>query len=224
VFQSKKDAAKQQVMDGILTGRYGPGHFLRQNDVAAELGLSSTPVREALTELQMAGLLVHEAHRGFRVAQFEEKQVRDLYQVRRLVELPAAELAVDHVDGATLAELRDLLGNFEAFARTTDLHLTMRAHDNFHRAVFGLSGNPFLLETIERLWNGIPRFAAWSLRGRLEASMAEHREILRCLVARDRAGVATAYDRHLGKAAAALIENLAGRTGPADAAARGAAR
>jgi DNA-binding GntR family transcriptional regulator len=65
MFRSKKEIVKQQVVQAILSGRYAAGVYLRQNTIADEFGLSSTPVREALTELQTSGLLVHHAHRGF---------------------------------------------------------------------------------------------------------------------------------------------------------------
>ena len=210
MFRSKKEIVKQQVVQAILSGRYAAGVYLRQNTIADEFGLSSTPVREALTELQTSGLLVHHAHRGFQVAEISKDRVRDAYQARRIIEIAAAELAVPHVTETGINHLRALLSDMERFRKAREFQRMMNANDSFHRTIFAMSGNSFLVETIERLWNWIPRFAPWMLEGRQLASINEHRAILDALAAGDRSAVAAAYGIHLDNACKTFLEKLAG--------------
>ena len=200
MFHSKKDVAKAVLRDAILTGRYGPGQFLRQNDIAADLGLSSTPVREAFSELQATGLLVHEAHRGFRVASLDAGRLRQIYAARRIIEVETARLAVQHAEDDALAELKNLLEDMKRHRASGQMDRMMLTNDTFHRTLFAQSGNPFLVDAIERLWTSFPRFLPWTVEGRQEASLAEHERIIKALAARDGDAIARAYETHMDNA------------------------
>ena len=84
--QTKRELAAEVLREAILSGRYGPGERLRQNQIARELGLSATPVREALRELHAQGLVVHESRRSVRVAEVDLDDLRELYAVRSVLE------------------------------------------------------------------------------------------------------------------------------------------
>ena len=90
--------------DAILSSRYPAGACLEQNRIAAELGLSPTPVREALRELLARGLLVQKAHHSVRVAEMKIDELRHLYSVRLLLEAEAACLATGAIGDAAIAE------------------------------------------------------------------------------------------------------------------------
>jgi len=200
MFQSKKDIAKERLLDAILSGRYEPGTYLRQNDIAADLNLSSTPVREAFSELQVEGLLVHESHRGFRVAQLHRRRVEQIYATRKIVEPAAARLAVANMTASAAAELSDLLDDMQRQRAAGDFAKMMVSNDNFHRTLFLLSGNEILVELIERLWNSFPRFLPWTLAGRQETSLAEHARIVSAVNSGDADKLAAAYEAHLDNA------------------------
>src|SRR5678815_2257937 len=92
-FLTKRELAVAKVKDAILLGRYRPGQALRQVQLMADLDLGATPAREAVLELVAKGLLVHESHRGMRVAGLDADRVRHVYNVRALLESEAARLS-----------------------------------------------------------------------------------------------------------------------------------
>jgi DNA-binding GntR family transcriptional regulator len=85
-FLTKRELAVARVKDAIMLGRYRPGQPLRQVQLMADLDLGATPAREAVLELVAKGLLVHESHRGMRVAALDAERVRYVYSVRALLE------------------------------------------------------------------------------------------------------------------------------------------
>lgn len=208
MFQSKKDIAKSALRDAILLGQYKPGQYLRQNDIAADLSLSSTPVREAFAELQVTGLLVHEAHRGFRVASLDAERIRQIYQARKIIEIETACLAVPRISKEAISELDNLLMDMTREPVGVNLSQRMMANDSFHRTLFEASANPFLVEAIERLWNSFPRFLPWTIESRQQASLEEHKTILAAIKKRDVASVAEAYETQHSNAMAVFLKLL----------------
>ena len=211
-FLSKKDIAKNALTQAILSGRHPPGSFLRQNDIAAELGLSSTPVREAFSDLQVTGLIVHEAHRGFRVAEIDAQRLRHIYAARRLLEPETARLAATRATGEAVEELRALFADMKRERTAGRINRMMRINDDFHRTLLLQGGNPLLVEAIERLWNSFPRFLPCTMEGRQEASLAETGAILKAFEAGDPDALAAAYSTHLDNALAAFLTWLGNST------------
>lgn len=209
VFNSKKEIAKKRLTEAIISGEFEPGEYLRQNEIAARFKLSSTPVREAFAELQMAGILIHEVHRGFRVADIDQQRVFQVFQLRKLIELEAARLAVSNVTEKVLNDLKDLLADMERQKDQGEFLAMIHTNDSFHRMLFSLSGNDFLADAIERLWYNLPRFAAWSVEGRRLASIVEHTNILKALCARDPRALIEAYTIHLTNAETAFYTLIA---------------
>lgn len=208
MFQSKKDHVRQDLISAILSGRHAPGDFLRQNEIAADLGISSTPVREALAELCASGLLEHVPHRGFRVVTCDEPRVRHIYQARRLIEAHTARLATPNIAGSTLAELQALLNVMFNHWRAGRFEMMVQANNAFHRQIFEFSANPFLVDSIERLWLNLPRFLPWNAQGRIDRSLAEHQKIFQALCNADPDAAANAYEEHLDNAQAVFLAQL----------------
>ncbi|MEP7328400.1 MAG: GntR family transcriptional regulator, partial [Betaproteobacteria bacterium] len=94
-FNTKREQAVAKVKDAIMMGRYQPGQSLRQVQLMADLDLGATPAREAALELVAMGLLVHESHRGMRVAEVDFGRVAHVYGVRALLEAEAARLSAN---------------------------------------------------------------------------------------------------------------------------------
>ena len=121
-FHTKKQIATDRLRHAIRIGRYPPGAPLRQNDIASDLGLSSTPVREALSELSDSGLVVYEQHRGSRVSTLDLDRIEQAYAARRIIEKESAKLAfkkIDHSGSSVIAPPRRALRNAAPFARAT---------------------------------------------------------------------------------------------------------
>jgi len=207
-YRTKREVAIAALRDAILTGRYPAGARLEQNRIAAELGLSPTPVREAFRELLARGLLVQKAHHSVRVAEINLDELRQLYAVRALLEAEAARLATAAMDEATAAELRRLHEAMLTGHRSRNISREQEADQAFHALLYRASGNSYLTELIRQLWSSFPRYLLWVVPGRTEASAAEHAAILDTVVRCDPDGAAAAVRHHLAEARASLEANF----------------
>jgi DNA-binding GntR family transcriptional regulator len=207
-IMTKKALARTSLMNAIRAGRYRPGQRLRQNDIARDLGLSSTPVREALTDLIGTGLVSYEEHRGVRVAEIDPERVRHVYQARKVIEHEAARLAFKGIDGALLARLRSLLHDMAAFRRAGQFDQLMLADEAFHLTILEASGNPYLVGAARHLWDGFPRYFIWLSEARMDQSMDEHAGMIDAVAAGDRKAFLAAVDEHLDHSMAAVLAYL----------------
>ncbi|MEI2778138.1 MAG: GntR family transcriptional regulator [Tetrasphaera sp.] len=160
---TKNDYAYAEVRRRILSGEFGPGAVVGQAALAAELGLSTTPLREALKRLAAEGLVILEAHRDARVSPITADEAEHLYEVRLYLDPVAASLAaqrrtVKDVDAITraLQAIRpiSIADDLDAFA----------LHREFHRAIHVAATNPILLETLDRLWDQADRYRIIGMR------------------------------------------------------------
>jgi DNA-binding GntR family transcriptional regulator len=197
LHRTKRELAITKVMDAIMLGRYVPGQSLKQSQLMADLDLGATPAREAALELVARGLLIHESHRGMRVAELEGGRVRHVYQVRALLEAEAARLATMHATPDTVARVTAHAKAMDAAFAADDLDSLGAADGRFHAALYDGSGNALLVSLIEQMWQQFPRYALWKSRERVRQSLAEHRAILAHYVAGDAAATAEAVRSHV---------------------------
>jgi DNA-binding GntR family transcriptional regulator len=190
--------------DAILLGRYRPGQSLRQVQLMADLGLGATPAREAALELVARGLLVHESHRGVRVAELDRGRVAHVYEVRALLESEAARLATANATGASIARLARCARAMESAFKANDLARLSLADEDFHRSLCEGGRNPVLLKLIGELWEQFPRYMLWRNPARVAQSLREHRQIARRFARRDADGTARAVRDHILHGLAAL--------------------
>lgn len=147
------DAVHERIRDAILSAELRPNHRLVEEELAAELDVSRTPVREALLRLRQEGLVVQ--HRGWVVRDHAPSEILEIIEARASVESAAAYLAAKRIDEATLAELEDLATEMEApgLSRIKINELNNR----FHELVTNASGNSQLIQFARRTrinyWN-----------------------------------------------------------------------
>ncbi len=213
-YHTKREIAIAALRDAILSGRYPAGARLEQNRIAAELGLSPTPVREAFRELLARGLLVQRAHHSVRVAKINLDELRHLYGVRSLLEAEAARLATAAMDDSTAAELHRVHEAMLTGHQVRDDERVQEADARFHALLYRASGNPYLAELIEQMWSSFPRYLLWLVPGRTDASIAEHAAILDAVLRRNPDAASVAVRRHLQQALAALETNFHNVTAP----------
>ena len=208
IYHSKSDIAVQALKQAVLTGRYAPGDWLRQNDVARDLGLSSTPVREALRELHVEGILEYEPHRGMRVPEINLCKLERLYSVRALLEGHAAGLAAIRITDADLAlleqEQRLMLTQLDE-GRLIEL---IAGDEALHLQIYAIADNEYLLKAIKLLWQQFPRYLLWSIPERARTSVDEHPQLIHALATRDAAVAELSCRLHLESALAALRTRL----------------
>jgi DNA-binding GntR family transcriptional regulator len=207
-FKTKKDMALGRLTHAIQTGQYKPGDRLRQNELAKNFGLSSTPVREALLELQSIGLVTYEAHRGVRVASLDIGRIKRVYTARHIVERETARLAFPNITPLLIGALDSLIDEMDACLSTSDFDGLISADVAFHLTMLEASGNEFLVKSATDLWNSFPKYFTWNIGNRLEESMQEHRAMVNALRARDEKQFAYEIERHIQHSCDVMIEHL----------------
>jgi len=200
----------------ILEGRIAPGEWLRQERVARELGVSQTPVREALKQLAAEGVVEYEPYRGIRVIRFTPEDVEDLYVGRMNEEGRAARFAAGRITPEELEALRAVNARMVACETPRDLAEYRVQNRDFHLGLVRTSGRAFLIRSAEQLWaafptmlwGNIPGVANVSVPGRDDPDAAEHEEILAALAAHDPDRAERAVRAHIESAANALVSAM----------------
>jgi DNA-binding GntR family transcriptional regulator len=136
--------------DAILSGQIAPGERIRQEEVAARLGTSRLPVREALRMLESEGLTEHTANKGARVPALDRHELDVLYQMRERLEPLALTESIPHL---TSGEIRDLEALAERIAADTDLTEFLVLDRAFHLGSYAGCGTEYLVATVTRMWN-----------------------------------------------------------------------
>ncbi len=139
----------------ILSGRIGPGERIRQEDVAARLGASRLPVREALRILEAEGLTEHTVNKGARVPSLSQREVDILYRIRERVEPLALTEGLRHVTAAHVDRLADLEARIEA---GTDVGEFLALDREFHLLTYATCDQELLTSMIVRLWNSTQHY------------------------------------------------------------------
>lgn len=183
------ERAYAHIKAAILSGRYPSGSRLPEDKVAAELGVSRTPIRDALRRLQVEQLITITPYSGARVAGWTPGELREIAQIRAMLEAFAAGLAAQKRSDADLAELAALCDRMEAEAARPMPDTDRLSEDNlaFHRIVARAADNTRLAASLEPLWSfpaTVRRYALFG-RERMRTSLAHHREILAAITAAD---------------------------------------
>lgn len=195
------EQAYRELRARIVDGRLPGGTRLLPNELATDLGISPTPVKEACLRLEADGLVATTARRGMTVRSFAAEDVESLYAARLLIEKGAVEAAFDagRIDATLKARLAASLEGHAAFAAGPSLDDLAQALDHdraFHTALVEAAGLPVISETHARLLNQTHTLLA-SVPGDYRQSVAEHRAIFDALAAGDRAGTLAALTTHL---------------------------
>lgn len=165
----------EQILAGLQSGELNPDYRLHQERLAELLSVSRTPVREALLRLEQEGILVSTNNGGFEIRKISEKDVRDIYQSRQAIEGFCAGLLAQTVDTVSLQKLREIIIEQEQTTAETN-HAYYEANRITHRAFVEATGNSYLLESFDALWNrSISMFNFQTLdKPRLAASLVGH--------------------------------------------------
>ncbi|WP_421844955.1 GntR family transcriptional regulator [Mycobacterium sp.] len=208
--QLSEDVARY-VRRQIFDGNYRPGEYVRLDQLAAELGISVTPVREALLMLRAEGLIAQQPRRGFVVLEVTRRDVTDVANVQAHVGGELAARAALNITDGQLRELKDIQVQLEDAYAGDDPELTVRLNHEFHRAINVAADSPKLAQ----LMSQITRFAAEamfpSIGGWPAQSVRDHRRVLEALEKRDGKLARAAMSDHLAAGAGPLIDHLVAR-------------
>ncbi len=176
----------------IVSGKYSPGEWLRQEEIANELDVSPTPVREALDKLAAAGLAERIPYRGVRVAQPTTREIADAYVLRLLLEVTAARLAAFNVSQEQAASLSSVLRRTAQVLASDDVSAYQHLNTQLHREIAAATGNRLLGRLCEFAINGFPGWMVYGdlleqpdlHRSALEQDFREHRVLVESIVGR----------------------------------------
>ncbi|MBW8486183.1 GntR family transcriptional regulator [Actinomadura parmotrematis] len=205
------DEVADHIRELIMSGQVRPGEFVRLERIAGDLGISVTPVREALLALRGEGFVTLEPRRGFRAAPLTRADVHDLFEAQAYFAGELAARAAASLTPAGLAELEGLQAELERAAAARDPAAIEDANHRFHRAVNLAAGSPknaWLLGLVARY---APRRFYPSIEGWPQASVDDHGSVLAALRSGDAGAARHAMRAHIRHAGALLVGHLEGR-------------
>ncbi|GAA3696239.1 GntR family transcriptional regulator [Arthrobacter ginkgonis] len=215
VALTKSAYAYDEIRRRILTGEIPQGSVLSQAQMAQEIGVSTTPLREALRRLAAEGMVQLESHRDARVTPLTADEARDLYLIRESLDPMAAGLAAASRTDGDIADIRESLKRLTPLSAAADLE-AMTAHREFHRAIYTASHSPLLIGILEGLWDKADRYRQVGLNSQKDSAkdrarvQKEHEEIADAVIAGDADRARESMQRHvvgsLGRRAIGVLE------------------
>ena len=198
-FLPLRDVVFNTLRQAILKGDLLPGERLMEIQLANKLGVSRTPIREAIRKLELEGLVIMIPRKGAIVAEITEKDLRDVLEVRTSLEVLAIELACVRITEEGLLELEEALNDFEKALSGKDVVLIAEKDVIFHDVVFNATNNERLIQTLNNLREQMYRYRLEFLKdfSHHERLRLEHQEIF-----------ATIKERNKERASKLIIEHI----------------
>ncbi len=189
----------ERLRSRIFAHELRPGSWIDEQALTAEYGISRTPLREALKVLASEGLITLRPGRGCQVTELGEKDLDELFPILALLEGRCAYEAAERADAAHHATIRTLHDQLEALAQDGDIAGFFEVNQRFHQLVQEIAGNRWLTQIIQdaRKVLKLTRFHSLFMAGRLQESLAEHRELVGAILARDPVRAQRAMEHHL---------------------------
>jgi DNA-binding GntR family transcriptional regulator len=205
--QLSEDVARF-VRNRIFDGTYVAGEYVRLDQLAAELGISVTPVREALFELRAEGLLAQQPRRGFVVLPVTSRDLADVANVQAHVGGELAARAATNIKDDELRELKEIQAQLEDAYASNDNDRAVRLNHEFHRAINVAADSPKLAQLMSQITRYAPESVFPTIAGSPDQSTKDHRRVLAALEKRDDKLSRKAMSDHLAAGAVPLIEHL----------------
>ncbi|HUY51263.1 MAG TPA: GntR family transcriptional regulator [Streptosporangiaceae bacterium] len=196
------------VRDSIMAGQMKPGEFIRTERLAEELGVSATPVREALMTLQSEGSVMWEPRRGYRVAAISAQDIIDLYDVQAYIAGGLAARAAEILPTEAITHLQSLQTALTDAARAGDLTRVDELNHEIHRTINRAAGPSQLVTLLAVTARYAPRRFFGKITGWANASAHDHGAIFDALMRRDPDAASTAMADHIRHAGLLLAEHL----------------
>lgn len=205
-----RDVVFNTLRQGILTGELKPGERLMEIHLANRLGVSRTPIREAIRKLELEGLVIMIPRRGAEVAQITEKNLRDVLEVRRALDAFAAGLACERMDEECIHELNDAKIEFEKATKTKDAKIIAKADVKFHDIILMSTGNERLVQLVNNLAEQLYRYRFEYIKDEQSHKqlMEEHEEIYSSIVIGNKERASHAVQVHINNQEKSIINHL----------------
>jgi|SRR5690625_211823 len=204
---SRSDQAYRFIVEGIREGRFIPGTRLREIELATQMGLSRTPVREALGRMQVQGLAVNDPDRGLIVTEPDYSMTSELYAMREVLEGTAARLAARHASDVEIEFLNEINQRDALLTTPKELSANNRL---FHETLYQCAHNRYLLKTLNSLQESMMLLGPTTLAspGRAEKARQEHQALVDALQRRDPDTAEAAARAHIISAYRIRLDSL----------------
>ncbi len=210
-YRTKEEQVADYLREGILSGRLPRGTRLKQQEIAQQLKISITPVREALKLLEAEGYISSDSYRGATVVPFDIGTSTEALKLRIMLETQLVESAARNLTSADIAELQVLADQFEKAADSGDSTGARGVNYRFHRRIYDFADLPQTLHFVQVLWARYPFDAINRIGGRASRAAEEHAELLRNFIEGDAAGAMLTMRRHIESGWAEFRESLESR-------------
>lgn len=205
-----RDVVFNALRQAILYGKLQPGERLMEITLANQLGVSRTPVREAIRKLENEGLVLMIPRKGAQVAPITEKDLNDVLEVRLGLEELAMICACERVTQEQLEEIRVAQEKFEATLQDSELPHLAKADEDFHELIYQVTGNRRLMQIIHNLREQMYRYRVEYLK---DANVGrtlneEHKELYHALEDRDATHAIECMKRHIKNQQSAIVKGL----------------
>lgn len=205
-----RDVVFNTLRQAILKGELKPGERLMEIQLAQRLGVSRTPIREAIRKLELEGLVTMVPRKGAEVAKITEKSLKDVLEVRKSLEELAMKIACDKMNEETLENLEEALEEFKKAIASKELTAIAEADVNFHDVIYNSTDNVKLIQILNNLREQMYRYRIEYIKDYKSHSrlINEHMEIIDCLKKRDKEKGTVTICNHIDNQEMTVINNI----------------
>ena len=209
-FLPLRDVVFNTLRKAILTGQLKPGERLMEVHLANSLGVSRTPIREAIRKLELEGLVIMIPRRGAEVARITEKSLKDVLEVRRALDVLSVELACDRITEEDIERLLNACQDFEQAARGKDSSVIAKADVDLHDIIVEATGNQRLQQLVNNLSEQMYRYRFVYIKeeSQHDTLVVEHREIYESIARRDKERAMAAARIHIDNQEKSIIRQI----------------
>lgn len=209
-YKPLREIVFETMREAIISGQLRPGERLMEAQLAEEMGVSRTPVREAIRKLELEGFVVMIARKGAYVADLSTKDIADVFEIRSALEALAAGLAAERITDEEMEDLQRILVKVSESAESHDLEALINVDTEFHDVLYKASRNNRLVQIISNLREQIQRFRSTTLAspGRMKNALEEHKKIVDAISERNVALAMQLAQEHIENAENSMMESI----------------
>lgn len=209
-YQPLREVVCESLREAIRNGVLKPGERIMEIQLAEELGVSRTPVREAIRKLELEGYVVMMPRRGTYVANMSIRDINEIFEIRTALESLSNGLAAEHITDEELEHLQRLLVIIGGYIKDGNIEKIVETDIEFHDLMYHAARNQRLVGIISNLRDQLTRFRTLSMSypGRLEATLDEHRTIVEAIANGDRKAASKAAEQHMENSEKTLLKAM----------------
>ncbi len=209
-YQPLREVVCESLRDAIRKGILKPGERLMEIQLAEDLGVSRTPVREAIRKLEQEGYVIMMPRRGTYVASMSIRDVNEIFEIRTALESLSNGLAAERITAEELERLQRLLIQISGYIKEGNMEKIVETDIEFHELLYQASRNTRLVGIIANLREQLTRFRTLSMSypGRLEATLEEHRDMVEAIAQGDVKAAHKAAERHMEHSEQTLLKAM----------------